>query len=168
MIQLNTARQRRPVLACCIVSTIAGLAALASPRAEQKQDGAFSMPRAIAYRVFVGAFRSETPARALCDPLIAQGHPLTVAFDPTNGTPLFVCRSERTYDRAEAKEVADRIKNGGGYKPIVAAVAPSLVESERSSSMGSEGSATDPLELKVRREIERFMKARERDVRSRP
>ena len=129
---------------------LAALAAQSEARAAEEQPSP-------SYRVEVGAFRIESHARALCDPLVQQGHPVAVGVvvESTGSTPLFVCRSARTYDRAGAQAIAEGIHKEGRYQPIVVAVS-SASRSQRLSK-SAERSAVLTIAPELRQDFERFM-----------
>jgi hypothetical protein len=142
---------------------LAALAAQSEARAAAEQA---SPP----YRVEVGAFHTESRARALCDPLVQQGHPVAVAVESTGNTPLFVCRSARTYDRAGAQAIADGIHNEGRYEPIVIAVSSASTSQRflKPAERSAYHSAAKPVESdapaiapELRSEFERFMEEQE-------
>jgi hypothetical protein len=127
---------------------LAALAAQSEARAAEEQASP-------SYRVEVGAFHTESHARALCDPLVQQGHPVAVAVESTGSTLLFVCRSARTYDRAGAQAIVEGIRKEKRHEPIVVAV--SSASTNRRLSKPAERNAIPTIAPELRQDFERFM-----------
>jgi hypothetical protein len=149
------ARIKRIVSFCATVVALPLLAALAA-QSEARAAEQASPP----YRVEVGAFRTESRARALCDPLVQQGHPVAVAVESAGGAPLFVCRSARTYDRAGAQAIAEGIHKEGRCEPIIVAV--SSASTSQRLSKPAERSAVPTIAPELREDFERFLEEQER------
>jgi hypothetical protein len=140
----------RSIGACAALATVA---ALAIPARAQSPA---STARAGEYRVQVGAFRTETRARTLCDPLIDQGQALVVAPDRArDGSTLFVCRSAEMLALPQAKAMAERLRNEAKQEAVVARVAPGAVARERAAP----GART--LDPALRRDFDRFLNERQ-------
>jgi hypothetical protein len=110
-----------------------------------------------AYRVYVGAFRSEASARELCDALAEQRQAVAVAEDSTNGTHLFICRSERTFGRSEAQDMADRLRSENGQEAIIVPVPASSTRKHASISTEPRSAVLTP---ELRQKFEQFMQQR--------
>jgi hypothetical protein len=154
----RSARIKRIVSFCSQVAALPLLAALAA----QSEARATEEQASPSYRVEVGAFRTESHARALCDPLVQQGHPVAVAVESTGSTPLFVCRSARTYDRTGAQAIAEGIHQERRYEPIVVAVSPA--STSRRLSKPAERSAVPSIAPELRQDLERFMEEQGQDL----
>jgi hypothetical protein len=147
----HSARTKGIIVFCSPVVALSLLAALAA----QSEARAAEEQASPSYRVEVGAFHTESRARALCDPLIQQGYAVAVVVESTGRTPLFVCRSARTYDRAAAQAIAERIHKERRHEPLVVAV--SSASTNQRLSKPAERSAVPTIAPELRQDFERFM-----------